>query len=341
MIAITGAAGFIGSALAWHCNQAGRHDLLLVDDLGRDARFRNLCGLDFDDYLDKDEFLARIENGRPLPELEAVFHLGACSSTLETDAGYLMRNNFAYSKAVAQWCLARGVRLIYASSAATYGDGAQGHADHLASLPRLQPLNAYALSKHAFDLWAWRAGALESAVGLKYFNVFGPNEYHKGEMRSMALRAFEEIQAGGPVRLFRSDRPDFADGEQRRDFIYVKDAVAVTAAFLERPSAAGLFNVGSGEARTWNDLARAVFAALELPPRIEYFDMPAELRGKYQYVTEAPLDRLRGAGAPALRWTLEAAVADYVGEYLLPGRLCLAMRPAAAHAAPRAARPAT
>lgn len=319
MIAITGAAGFIGSALAWHCNQAGRHDLLLVDDLGRDARFRNLCGLDFDDYLDKDEFLARIENGRPLPELEAVFHLGACSSTLETDAGYLMRNNFAYSKAVAQWCLARGVRLIYASSAATYGDGAQGHADHLASLPRLQPLNAYALSKHAFDLWAWRAGALESAVGLKYFNVFGPNEYHKGEMRSMALRAFEEIQAGGPVRLFRSDRPDFADGEQRRDFIYVKDAVEMTW-HLAESGATGLFNVGSGSAHTWLQLVRPIFNALELPERIEFVEMPPALRGKYQYYTRARIARLYATGYNRGITPLRDAVTDYVVNYLVPQR---------------------
>lgn len=323
MIAITGAAGFIGSALAWHFNRAGRHDLLLVDDLGRDAKFRNLAGLNFADYLDKGELLARVEQGLPLPRLEAVFHLGACSATTEPDAAFLMRNNFAYSKSLAEWCLARQVRFVYASSAATYGDGSQGYAEDAARLPQLRPLNPYALSKHALDLWAWHREALGLIAGLKYFNVFGPNEYHKGDMRSMVLRAFEQIQSTGRVRLFRSDRPDFADGEQRRDFVYVKDAAALTAWFLDHPEANGIFNVGSGVARTWNDLARAVFAALGRPPCIEYFDMPPELRGKYQYATQAPLDRLRQVGGPAPQRTLEAAVADYVRGYLVPGGRCL------------------
>ena len=330
MIAITGAAGFIGSALAWHFNRLGRTDLVLVDDLGQDGRFRNLSGLDFADFFGKDDFLARLEGRGALPALEAIFHLGACSATTETDAAYLMRNNFGYSKTVAQWCLARSARLVYASSAATYGDGAQGYGDDAAGLSSLRPLNAYAFSKHAFDLWVRHAGAMDRVVGLKYFNVFGPNEYHKGEMRSMALRAFEQIEARGVVRLFRSDRADFADGEQRRDFVYVKDAAAITAWFLGHPRANGIFNVGSGRARTWNDLARAVFTALDRAPRIEYFDMPAELRGKYQYATEAPLERLRAAGAPMPQWSLEEAIGDYVRNYLAPGRLTLA----AEHPAP-------
>ncbi|MGH9534794.1 MAG: NAD-dependent epimerase/dehydratase family protein, partial [Terriglobales bacterium] len=198
MIVITGAAGFIGSALAWHFNLAGHNDLWLVDELGHGQKCLNLAGLDFADYTDKGEFLERLAAGS-VPPLEAVFHLGACSSTTETDAAYLMRNNFAYTRALAKWCLARGVRLVYASSAATYGDGAQGYSEDASGLPRLRPLNAYALSKHAFDLWACHAGALDRIAGLKYFNVFGPNEYHKAEMRSMALRAFEQIQSVGRV----------------------------------------------------------------------------------------------------------------------------------------------
>lgn len=324
MIAITGAAGFVGSALAWHFNRLGRSDLWLVDELGKDQKFLNLAGLDFADYAEKGEFLERLASGH-MPDLEAVFHLGACSSTTEANVSYLMQNNFAYTRALAKWCLAHGVRLVYASSAATYGDGAQGYGEEAGALRRLRPLNAYAMSKHAFDLWAWHAGALERIAGLKYFNVFGPNEYHKAEMRSMALRAFEQIQTLGRVRLFRSERPEFGDGEQERDFIYVKDAVAMTAWFLDHPSANGIFNIGSGRARTWNDLARAAFQALgRRPARVEYFSMPAELRDKYQYSTTAEMRRLPAAGGPAAQWPLEAAMSDYIQNYLWPGRKHLA-----------------
>lgn len=324
MIAITGAAGFLGSALAWHFNRQGRSDLFLVDELGSDQRFLNLTGLDFADYAEKGEFLERLAAGH-VPELEAVFHLGASSSTTETNASYLMRNNFAYTRALAKWCLAHGARLVYASSAATYGDGAQGYGEEASALPRLRPLNAYAMSKHALDLWALHSGALERVAGLKYFNVFGPNEYHKAEMRSMALRAFEQIQTLGRVRLFRSERPAYGDGEQERDFIYVKDAVAMTAWFLHHPAANGIFNIGSGRARTWNDLARSAFQALgRRPARVEYFAMPAELRDKYQYSTTAEMRRLAAAGGPAPQWTLEAAVNDYTQNYLWPGRKRLA-----------------
>lgn len=324
MIAITGAAGFLGSALAWHLNRQGRSDLWLVDELGQGQKFRNLAGLDFSDYAEKGEFLERLASGR-MPELEAVVHLGACSSTTETNASYLMHNNFAYSRALAKWCLTHGVRLVYASSAATYGNGAEGYGEEARELARLRPLNAYAVSKHAFDLWAWHAGALERIAGLKYFNVFGPNEYHKAEMRSMALRAFEQIQNLGRVRLFRSERPEFGDGEQERDFIYVKDAVAMTAWFLDHPAANGIFNIGTGQARTWNDLARAAFQALgRRPAKVEYFSMPPELRDKYQYSTTAEMRRLAEVGGPSARWTLEAAMADYIQNYLWPGRKHLA-----------------
>jgi ADP-L-glycero-D-manno-heptose 6-epimerase len=256
---------------------------------------------------------------RGLPPLRAILHLGACSDTTETNGDFLMRNNFAYTRTLAQWCLAHGVRFIYASSAATYGDGELGYDDDIALLPRLRPRNKYAYSKHAFDLWALEHGAFAgpgAITGLKYFNVFGPNEYHKGDMRSMVLKAYEQIQATGQVRLFKSHRPDFADGEQKRDFVYVDDAVALTAWFLDHPAAAGIFNVGAGVARTWNDLARAVFAAMGRPPQIEYVDMPEPIRTAYQYSTRADLNRLRAAGCHLPLRSLEDGVRDYVQNHL-------------------------
>lgn len=326
-VIITGGAGFIGSALAAHLLERDRGPVAIVDEVGRDQRWRNLAGLAIGDYWDKSEFLARLEAGRPLPHPRALIHLGACSSTTETDADLLMRNNFAYSRSLALWALRHGVRFIYASSAATYGDGEQGYDDALSGLARLQPRNKYAFSKHAFDLWARCHGALDAITGLKYFNVFGPNEYHKGEMRSMALKAFEEIQASGRVRLFKSHRAGIPDGEQKRDFIYVADAVAMTAWLLDHPEATGLFNIGSGVARSWNDLVGAIFAALGRELRIEYVEMPPGLRAGYQYFTCARLDRWLQAGGPAPVWPLERAVRDYVQQYLQPGMLCL--RPSA------------
>jgi ADP-L-glycero-D-manno-heptose 6-epimerase len=316
LIAITGGAGFIGSALAWHFNRLGRNDLLIVDDLGNDQKFRNLAPLAIADYLDKDEFRERIEGNRALPNLEALFHLGACSSTTEQDAGYLMRNNFAYSKSLAEWAMEHDVRFVYASSAATYGNGSTGYDDSPEQLHRLRPLNKYAFSKHVFDQWALNNAALKRIVGLKYFNVYGPNEYHKQDMRSVALKAFEQARASGAVRLFKSYRSEYGDGEQERDFIYVKNAAAVTAWFFDHPDVFGLYNVGTGEARTWNDLARAVFAALRQTPAIEYIEMPEPIRDAYQYSTKAAMNRLRSAGCDLALGTLEAGITDYVQSYL-------------------------
>ncbi len=314
---ITGAAGLIGSALTRRL-AAGCRGVAVVDDLGGDQRFRNLVGVGFADCWSPAEFLRRVE-GDALPEVQAIVHLGACSSTTEQDADFLMRNNFAYTRALATWCLRHGVRFIYASSAATYGAGEHDYSDELAALPRLRPLNKYAFSKHAFDLWALQSGAFagpNAITGLKYFNVFGPNEYHKGEMRSMVLKAFEQIQATGKVKLFQSYRPEFGDGEQERDFIYVKDAVAITAWFLDHPEATGIYNLGSGVARTWNDLARAVFAALGREPQIEYVEMPEAIRPAYQYSTRAEMARLRAAGCDLSIRSLEDGVRDYVQNYL-------------------------
>jgi len=316
MIIVTGGAGFIGSAIIWGLNQRGIHDILVVDDLGEDEKWKNLRSLKFADYLDKSDFLELVKSGCIRGDVETIFHLGACTDTTEMDAGYLLWNNYEYTKELALYAIKKGIRFIYASSAATYGDGSQGFSDDHEELERLVPINPYAYSKHLFDLWALRKGLLDKIAGLKYFNVYGPNEYHKGEMRSMVLKAYEQIKDVGYVRLFRSHRPDFRDGEQRRDFIYVKDAVRMTLFFMDNRDVNGIFNVGTGKARTFNDLVKAVFDALGLEPRIEYFDMPPELRDQYQYFTQAELDKLRAAGGPIETTPLEDAVREYVLEYL-------------------------
>ena len=329
---VTGAAGFIGSALAWRLNQLGHENLILVDALGTDARWKNLVPLRHADYHDRAGFLDGLLAGRfDDAGIDAVFHLGACSSTTETDAGFLLRNNFEYTKALAQWCAGRSapggrpVRLIYASSAATYGDGAHGYDDDHARVPDLRPLNGYAYSKQLFDLWALRHGIFEGeggAAGLKYFNVYGPNESHKGDMMSMVAKAHAQIRAEGRVTLFKSHRPDYRDGEQKRDFLHVLDAVDMTLHFLDRKVPGGLYNAGTGEARTWMDMMNAVFAAMERPPRISFTDMPEALRGKYQYHTRADISKIRAAGYAAPVRSLEQGVAEYVA-FLESGRPAL------------------
>ncbi|MFH1370104.1 MAG: ADP-glyceromanno-heptose 6-epimerase [Planctomycetota bacterium] len=316
MIIVTGGAGFIGSALVAELNKRGVDDILVVDRLACDQRWKNLVNLRFADYIDKDDFLDMVAEDVLPFSVEAVFHLGACSSTTETDVSFLMENNYEYTKQLAQWAADENIRFIYTSSAATYGDGSQGFSDDEAKLETLKPLNPYGYSKQIFDLWAKRNGLFKKIVGLKYFNVFGPNEYHKGEMRSFALKAFEQINATGKVRLFKSHRPDYKDGEQKRDFLYVKDAVDMTLFFLDNPKTAGIYNLGAGTARTWNDLAKAVFAAMGRAPNIEYIDMPDSVRNQYQYFTEADISKLRTAGYKASITSLEDAVKDYVQNYL-------------------------
>jgi len=316
MIIVTGAAGFLGSALVWGLNVAGHDDILVVDDLGHGEKWKNCVNRRFADYLHKDAFLAVISGGKDPFGASAVVHLGACSSTTETDAEYLMRNNVAYSKAVARYALAAGARLIVASSAATYGDGAMGFDDDANALETLRPLNMYGYSKHLFDLWARREGVLDKLASLKFFNVYGPNEYHKGEMRSVVCKAFAQIRKTGRLSLFKSHRAEYPDGGQKRDFLSVKDAVAVMLWLLEHPEAGGLFNVGCGVARTWNDLAAAVFSAMERAIAVDYIPMPEAIREKYQYFTEAKMDRLRRAGYDQPFLTLEEGVADYVRGYL-------------------------
>lgn len=315
MWVITGGAGFIGSALLWKLNAEGLTDLLVVDLLESSEKWKNLRNRRFVDYLEADDFKERLLAGR-LPKIEGIVHFGACSSTTETDASYLIKNNFEYTKTLAQWCLAKKVRFIYASSAATYGDGRLGYKTDDALTEKLQPLNMYGYSKQLFDLWALRAGVSRKLVGIKFFNIYGPNEYHKGDMRSLVAKAYDQIQKDGQVGLFRSYRPDYKDGEQKRDFLYVKDAVDVVYEFMTRQAYGGLYNVGSGQARTWNDLANAIFAALGKPPRITYIDMPESLRLKYQYHTEADMEwRMKDKKAKSFR-SLEEGVRDYVQGYL-------------------------
>jgi len=317
MIIVTGGAGFIGSAIVWELNKRGEDDILIVDSLGKSDKWKNLCSLRFSDYIEKDVFLEKILH-ESFFDVSALIHMGACSSTTERDARYLITNNYEYTKHLANYAHRHDVRFIYASSAATYGDGSQGYSDDESSIERLRPLNMYGYSKHLFDLWAKRNGMLDHIVGLKYFNVFGPNEYHKGDMRSVMIKAYEQIQADGKIRLFKSYRKEYADGEQMRDFLYVKDAVKMTLFFLEHPEINGIFNAGTGVARTWNALAKAVFAALELEPQIEYIDMPETLRNRYQYFTQADISKLQRVGYTVSPTSLEEAVRDYVQNYLQP-----------------------
>jgi len=324
MIIVTGGAGLIGSAVVHGLNQLGDDNIMVVDHLGLTEKWRNLAPLAFRDYLEKDAFETLLENGNlPLRlafPLDAVIHLGACSATTERDATYLIRNNFEYSRKLALFAREQGARFIYASSAATYGNGKLGFSDDEALLPRLRPMNMYGYSKQLFDLWAMREGMLNSIVGLKYYNVFGPNEQHKGEMRSLVQKAFEQISATGSLKLFKSYRPDYGDGEQVRDFVYVKDAAAMTLHFLKNREACGIFNVGGGSTASWNRLAAAVFSAMGLPCRIEYIDMPESIRHTYQYHTCANTEKIRATGYTAQPWSLEAAVSDYIRNYLIPNR---------------------
>lgn len=314
LIIVTGAAGFIGRNTVAELNRRGYENLLLVDLLGCDEKWKNLQGLVFHDLLTPEDFLARVTTGNP-SRPRAVIHLGACSATTEKDADYLLRNNYHYTRALAEWCVREEIRFVYASSAATYGAGELGYNDADEVTRQLRPLNMYGYSKHLFDLWAMRHGLLGRIAGLKYFNVYGPYEDHKAEMRSVVHKAYHQILAEGRVQLFQSYRPDYRDGEQMRDFVYVRDAVNVTLYLMEHPEVSGLFNCGTGQARTWLDLANALFAAMGRTPQIEFMPMPEVLQGKYQYFTQAETWKLRAAGYNDNPTSLEDGVRDYV-QYL-------------------------
>lgn len=319
-ILVTGGAGFIGSVLIAELNRRGLTKIVVTDFLGTDEKWQNLVSLKFEDYIEADQFRARLaRNPSAFGRFSAVFHLGACSATTEKNAGFLIDNNFNVSKELATWALTQDARFIYASSAATYGDGAQGMDDTKDDLHRFRPLNMYGYSKHLFDLYAQREGWLNRIVGLKYFNVFGPNEDHKSEMRSLVNKAYLQIQATGRVGLFKSLHPSYKDGEQMRDFLYVKDAVRMTLHFADQaPESAGLFNLGSGKANTWMTLAHSIFAALGRKPEIDFIDLPENLREKYQYFTLADISKLRATGFSHQITPLGEAVRDYVQNFLVP-----------------------
>lgn len=316
MYIVTGGAGFIGSAMVWKLNQMGIDDILIVDNLGESDKWKNLVNLRYEDYIHKNQFYKLILEGEDPFETEAVIHMGACSSTTELDADYLMENNYRYTQMLCRFCLNHKARFITASSAATYGDGELGFDDDHKLAEKLKPLNMYGYSKQLFDLWALRAGIMDSLVSLKFFNVFGPNEYHKGDMKSVICKAFKQIGETGEMKLFRSHRPDYENGGQMRDFVYIKDCVDVIWWFLENPEKGGIYNIGTGNARQWNELARAVFAAMDVEPKIGYIDMPESIRDKYQYFTQANMSKLKAAGYEKEFTSLEDAAKDYVRNYL-------------------------
>ncbi|QSH41182.1 ADP-glyceromanno-heptose 6-epimerase [Lentisphaerota bacterium ZTH] len=317
MYIVTGAAGLIGSGVVWGLNQRGIEDILLVDHLGQSDKWKNLRALRYSDYEEKDDFRELILHGAfDDTRIEAIIHMGACSATTERDATYLIDNNFNYTQELAGFASAHGIRFIYASSCATYGDGSLGYYDNEDELERLRPMNMYGYSKHMFDLWARRKGLLKEITGLKFSNVYGCNELHKGDMRSVVCRAYEQISAEGKMRLFKSYRPEYADGEQKRDFIYIKDAVDMIMFLLDKPDSHGIYNIGSGRAETWNELAAAAFAALDKKINIEYIDMPDHLRDRYQYYTKAEMTKLRSLGYEREVTSLKDAVSDYIRNYI-------------------------
>jgi ADP-L-glycero-D-manno-heptose 6-epimerase len=319
MLLVTGGAGFIGSNVVAALNEAGRADIAVNDVLGADGKWRNLAKRQVADVVAPADLFGWL-HGR---KLDAVIHMGAISDTTATDADLVMENNFRTSMRLLDWCTGARVPFIYASSAATYGDGGEGFSDDWspASLQKLKPMNLYGWSKQLFDqAVAERFMKKEKLppqwAGLKFFNVFGPNEYHKGEMMSLVAKRFDDAKAGRTVRLFKSHRPGIGDGEQRRDFIYVDDAIAVVRWLMQTPQVSGIFNVGTGKARSFRDLISALFRALGLEPKIEYVDMPENIRGQYQYFTEATVDHLLGAGYNAGFTSLEDGVKRYVTQFL-------------------------
>jgi ADP-L-glycero-D-manno-heptose 6-epimerase len=303
--------------LVWSLNQRSIHDIIIVDHLGRSEKWKNLLSLTYTDYLDKSEFISRLEANTYGDSIEAIFHLGACSATTELDADYLMENNYRYTLRLAQWRETHlKTRLIYASSAATYGSGEHGYSDDESKLHLLRPLNMYGYSKHLFDCVALKNGWLTQIAGLKFFNVFGPNENHKGDMRSVINKAYPRVRDEGVIELFKSYNSNYAHGEQLRDFIYIKDAVKMILFFFDNPTANGIYNIGTGTARSWNDIALSLCKSSRKEPIISYIDMPIALRNKYQYFTQADLHKLQSAGCKHICRSLEDAIDDYVSGYL-------------------------
>lgn len=318
MIVITGGAGFIGSVLAWKFNQLGRKDLLLVDQHAKNStKWNNIKNRNFENYLESDEFIGRLEKKEFDQKIDAIFHMGACSSTTEMNQAYLKENNTDYSKRIATWCLDQKVYLSYASSAATYGDGALGFSDNDALTPQLKPLNPYGQSKLDFDIWVLKNGYEKKISGFRFFNVYGPNEYHKEDMRSLVNKGYEQIVATGKLKLFKSYKKEYPDGGQKRDFVYVKDIVNAMVWCYQNPKVTGIFNLGAGVAQTWNDLANALFSAMGKKTNVEYIEMPEKLKNQYQYFTEADMAKFKQTGCPAAFNKLNSGVQDYVKNHLL------------------------
>ena len=317
---VTGGAGLIGSATIWGINNQNLENLWLVDWVEENSlKQRNLENLKYQRFLDAKLFRELMrEKSTELSEVKTIIHLGACSSTTETNEDYLTDNNFLYTKEACEWALENNARFVYASSAATYGDGTRGMDDKEESIEKFQPLNLYGWSKHKFDLLAKKQGWFDKITGLKYFNVYGPNEEHKESMRSVVSKAYEQIAKTNKMSLFKSHRKEYGDGEQKRDFLYVKDAVQMTLWLVQNDQANGLFNLGNGQARTWLDLGKSIFSALKLQEKIEFVEMPLILRDKYQYFTEAKIEKLREHGYGYNLFSLEDAVQDYVNNYLVP-----------------------
>ena len=321
MIVITGAAGFIGSALAAHLNALRFNDLVLVDDFSRTDKAANTADLRFTAKVERSQFFEWLDANEH--QVQFIFHLGARTDTTEQNRALFDELNLKYSQAVWERCIAYGLPLVYASSAATYGGGEHGYRDDHDLVGKLKPLNPYGESKNDFDKWALAQPRTPYFwAGLKFFNVFGPNEYHKGRMASVVFHTFNKVNATGEMKLFRSHRPDVADGHQSRDFVYVKDVARVCTWLMHhrQPASNGLYNLGSGKARTFLDLARATFSAMGVPEDIGFIDTPADIRDTYQYFTEADLTKLRSIGYDAPFHSLEDAVTDYVQHYLKDGK---------------------
>jgi ADP-L-glycero-D-manno-heptose 6-epimerase len=320
-VAVTGGAGFIGSVLVGQLIEHGASSVFVIDNPGTSPKWKNIAGKKIADYIHRDDLLSLLDRNA-FPNVDAIVHLGGSSSTTVIDQDYLLKNNFEYSKKVALYAFAKKIRFLYASSAATYGDGAWGYDDNDNSkyLGTLTSLNGYGFSKSLFDLWCAHHEHTHKCVGLKFFNVFGPNEYHKGDQLSVVYKAFIQAQSKGSISLFKSYHPKYAHGEQKRDFVYVKECARIMRWFLQNPGATGIFNIGRGSAHSWNELALGVFHALGMTPCIEYIEMPDALQGQYQYFTEANMKKLHGLpGFAPNTSTFHEEIAEYVRGYLLHG----------------------